>query len=124
MEEMYNRHYIELDDRGCITSGWSDGPAPHRDTSGAVCINDKGGYQFRLKFADGSLSEENPALFAQALPIPLYRFDGLVALPRSEEEIRAEADALPQPEQGLTASERLDELEAAMSALLTGEDAV
>ena len=59
----YNRHYILLDTTDNIIDGWSDGPLPNRDTSQTICINEQGGYQFRL-FPDG---EENP---------PLYDFDG------------------------------------------------
>lgn len=37
----YNRHYIAANERGRITEGWSDGPHPGRDTSGAVDIQDE-----------------------------------------------------------------------------------
>ena len=36
MTEYYNKHYIKVDPEGRITSGWSDGPIPDRDTSNAV----------------------------------------------------------------------------------------
>lgn len=58
------RHYIAIDAQGRITSGWSDGPQRDRDTTGAVCINEAGGYQFRLTPG----GEENP---------PLYTEDGI-----------------------------------------------
>ena len=53
-----NRHYLLIDEAGRILAGWSDGPFPDRDTSGAVLLREDGGYQFRL-FPGG---EENPPL--------------------------------------------------------------
>ncbi|MDE5893288.1 MAG: hypothetical protein K2H45_10235 [Acetatifactor sp.] len=82
MNEFYNRHYITTDAQGRITDGWSDGPHPDRDTTGAICINEQSGYQFRL-FPDG---EENPALYTTD-GIPLYRWDGEKVVVRTEEEI-------------------------------------
>lgn len=88
----YNRHYITTDTQGRITSGWSNGPHPDRDTSGAICINEEGGYQFRL-FPSG---EENPPLYTMD-GIPLYRWDGEAIVPRTEEEIAADRAAIPEP---------------------------
>ena len=65
---MYNKHYITTDAQGLITSGWSDGPHPDRDATNAICINEQGGYQFRL-FPGG---EENPPLYTMD-GVPLYR---------------------------------------------------
>lgn len=92
MDEFYNRHYITIDLQGHITSGWSDGPHPDRDTAGAICINEEGGYQFRL-FPGG---EENPPLYTMD-GIPLYKRDGEQAIPRTEEEIAADRAAIPEP---------------------------
>ncbi|MDE5703326.1 MAG: hypothetical protein K2H70_00725, partial [Bacteroidales bacterium] len=90
---MYNfHHYITVDERGRITGGWSNGPHRDRDTSGAVCISEQGGYQFRLH-PEG---EENPPLFTEG-GISLYRWDGEQAVPRSEAEIDADRAALPAP---------------------------
>ena len=86
------RHYIAIDAQGRITSGWSDGPQRDRDTTGAVCINEAGGYQFRLHPG----GEENPPLYTED-GIPLYRWDGERALPRSEEEIAADRATVPAP---------------------------
>lgn len=86
------RHYIAIDSQGRITSGWSGGPQRDRDTTGAVCINEAGGYQFRLT-PDG---EENPALYTED-GIPLYRWDGERAVRRTAEEIAADRAALPAP---------------------------
>lgn len=92
MSEFYNRHYITVDTQGQITAGWSDGPQPNRDTTGAICINEKGGYQFRL--AAGG--EENPPLHMMD-GIPLYHWDGEQIIPRTEEEIAADRAAMPKP---------------------------
>ena len=92
MDEFYNKHYIAVDDNGCITNGWSDGPNPNRDTIGSICINEQGGYQFRL-FPDG---EENPMLIDWD-GIPHYRWDGTQAVERTEEELEADRAARPAP---------------------------
>ena len=86
------RHYIAIDAQGRITSGWSDGPQRDRDTTGAVCINEAGGYQFRLHPG----GEENPALHTED-GIPLYRWDGERVVRRSEEEVQADRAAIPPP---------------------------
>ncbi len=89
----YNKHYITVDAKNRIIDGWSDGP--HRNdksTEEAICINDKGGYQFRL-FPGG---EENPPLRTMD-GIPLYKYvDGAVQ-ERSEEEIDADRALIPPP---------------------------
>ena len=92
MNEHYNKQYITMDADGRILSGWSDGPHPDRDASGAVLLTDQGGYQFRL--VPGG--EENPALYTQD-GIPLYRWDGEQVVRRSEAEIQADRAALPAP---------------------------
>lgn len=81
MEGLYNKHYITVDDRGRITDGWSDGPCPNKDISKAICINEQGGYQFRL-FHDG---EENPTLF-DADGVPIYKYEDEEILPLTEVE--------------------------------------
>ena len=92
MNEYYNNHYITTDPEGRITSGWSDGPQRDRDTTGAVCINEAGGYQFRLHPG----GEENPPLYTED-GIPLYRWEGEQIVRRSEEEVQADRAALPAP---------------------------
>lgn len=92
MSEFYNKHYITTDIQGRITGGWSDGPHPERDTSGAICINAEGGYQFRL-FPGG---EENPPLYDMD-GIPLYKWDGEAVQARTEEELAADRAATPAP---------------------------
>lgn len=92
MSMYYNRHYVKLDAQGCIINGWSDGIFPERDTRDTICINEEGGYQFRL-CPNG---EENPALYNMD-GIPLYRWDGQAVQPRTEEEIAADRAAIPAP---------------------------
>lgn len=91
-ELIYNRHYITTRSDGAITDAWSDGPHHGKDTTAAICINDKGGYQFRL-YPDG---EENPLLY-DIDGIPLYRWDGKQVAPRTEAEIAADRAAIPAP---------------------------
>lgn len=88
----YNKHYISIDGQNRVVDGWSDGPHPEKDTEGAACINDKGGYQFRL-FPGG---EENPALWDMD-GIPLYKYEGGQVLERTPEEIGADRKAMPEP---------------------------
>lgn len=90
MDEYYNKHYIKPDSSNRIIDCWSDGPHPGRDTTNAICISDKGGYQFRL-FPDG---EENPSLY-DADGIPLYKWDGQAVVKRTAEEIAADRAAIP-----------------------------
>lgn len=91
-EIYYNKHYVEIDERDSIVNGWSDGPCPEHDTKCAICINDKGGYQFRL-FPDG---EENPSLYTYDF-IPLYKWENNQVVRRTEEELAADRAAIPAP---------------------------
>lgn len=107
MDEFYNKHYITIDDQNRITDGWSDGP--HRDdksTDGAICINDKGGYQFRLVIG-GVQAEENPPLWTMD-GIPLYKWDGEAVQKRTEEEIEADRALIPPPPPSETEKLRAD----------------
>lgn len=101
------RHYITTDADGRVTDYWSDGPHPGRDTTGAICINGQGGYQFR--FVPGG--EENPPLRTMDGTL-LYKWDGENVLTRTEAEIQADRDAIPAPPP--SPAERLDALEAAI----------
>lgn len=89
MDEFYNKHYITVDGKNRILSGWSDGPHPDRDTAGAVLLTDKGGYQFRLR-PDG---EENPML-ADMDGVPLYKLEDGYPVRRTGEEIEADRAAI------------------------------
>lgn len=89
--EFYNRQYIAIrPDNGVILDAWSDGPHPEKDTTSAICINEKGGYQFR--FSPGG--EENPPLYDMD-GIPLYKWNGSQVVERTEEEIEADRAAIP-----------------------------
>ncbi len=92
MEEIYNNYYILIDSQGRIVDGWSDGPNSGRETANAICINNKGSYQFRLS-PDG---EENPALYDMD-GIPMYRWDGEKVVIRTDKEIEADRAAIPAP---------------------------
>lgn len=127
-----NKHYINVDDRGRIIDGFSDGPHSGKDATGAICINEEGGYQFRLPvyrdhiLFDGTLdwapelTEENPSLWDMD-GIPLYKYVDGEVLERTQEEIEADRAALPKPEDKPSPEERIAELEAALAALLGGE---
>lgn len=111
MEEQYNKHYVTVDDQGRVTDGWSDGPFPGKDATGAVCITQQGGYQFRLT----SAGEENPALYTRE-GIPLYKLaDGQVTA-RTAEELAADRAAMPAP--APTAQEKL-EAQVTYTAMIT-----
>lgn len=123
-EPSYNRHYITTDAQGRITSGWSDGPHPERDITDAICINDQGGYQFRLIYSAGFVgdaefpsiceSEENPPLYSED-GIPLYKWGSGVAHMRTAEEMAA--DRIP-PLESVQAA-KLVELSAVCNASIT-----
>lgn len=87
----YNKHYITVDKRGRVTDGFSDAFREPKETD--ICINEKGGYQFRI-FPAG---EENPALHTALQGIPLYKFAGGVVVKRVAEEINADIESLPDP---------------------------
>lgn len=110
-----NKHYIDVDDRGRIVDGWSDGPQPQRQpTEQTVQLTDQGGYQFRLH-PDG---EENPALWDMD-GIPLYKYEDGEVLERTQEEIEADRAALPKPEDKPSPEQRIAELEERMQIVLS-----
>ena len=92
MDEIYNKHYIKTRADGAIIDAFSDGPNPDRNTADAICINEQGGYQFRLT----PNGEENPSIF-DADGIPLYKWDGQAVQLRTEAEIAADRAAIPAP---------------------------
>lgn len=101
--DFYNRHYILLDGENRIIDGWSDGLFPDKPTDEAICINEQGGYQFRL-FPDG---EENPSLLDFEGMIPLYKYNNSEVIKRTAEEIETERASLPVIEPEPTAEEQL-----------------
>ena len=96
--EFYNKHYIKVDSSSRIVDGFSD--AFRQPTEGCICINEQGGYQFRLLYLvyDPSyeltyhhrVSEENPSLFDFEHMIPLYKYEGGYVKLRTDEEIEAD----------------------------------
>lgn len=108
----YNRHYIAVDDRNRIIGGFSD--AFRKPKEGDICINEQGGYQFRL-FPGG---EENPPLHEWQHMIPLYKYENGEVVKRTEEEIEADIADIPIPEEQPT---QLDMIEAqvAYTAMMT-----
>lgn len=91
MNGFYNKHYITVDERSRIVNGFSDAFRSPSDTD--ICINEHGGYQFRL-FPGG---EENPALHDWQHMIPLYKYENGEVVKRTGEEIAADIAALPAP---------------------------
>lgn len=110
--DFYNKHYITVDDQNRIVNGFSD--AFRQPTETDICINEQGGYQFRL-FPGG---EENPPLHEWQHMIPLYKYENGEIVKRTEEEIEADIAALPTPEEQPT---QLDMIEAqvAYTAMMT-----
>lgn len=92
MYEFYNKHYIAIRQDNVIIDSWSDGPHPEKDTANAICINEKGGYQFRIT----PNGEENPPMFTID-GIPLYKWDGEKVIARSQEEIGTDRAKIPEP---------------------------
>ena len=71
IEMFYYKHYIRIDEDNNIIKGFSD--AFEQPQADDICINEQGGYQFRLEPG----GEENPLLYTMD-GIPLYRWDGTV----------------------------------------------
>jgi len=94
MENSVYKSYVRVDDRGCITRGFTN--AFEQPQDGDVLHNERGGRHFQLVFADGSLSEPNSPL-ADEWGVLLYRLVDGFAEARSPEEL--EADRQP-PEAG------------------------
>lgn len=99
----YNKYYITVDNRNRIVDAWSDGPRSDKDTSKAICINDKGSYQFRLTPG----GEENPSMWTMD-GIPLYKWNGKQAVRRSELEIASDRAAIPAPPPTTQEKDRAD----------------
>ena len=104
MDEFYNKHYITVDEQSRIVDGFSDAFRQPSDTD--ICINDQGGYQFRL-YPNG---EENPTLFEREHMIPLYKYEFLECVKRSAWEIEADITAMPESETEPTADELINAL--------------
>jgi len=91
MDEFYNKHYIRVDETGRIVKGFSDAfESPEEDD---ICINEQGGYQFRL--VPGG--DENPSL-RNEFNVLLYKWDGTGIVTRTQQEIEADRPPEPEPE--------------------------
>ena len=90
MDFTYNKHYITVNERGEIINGFSDAFRQPTDTD--ICINEQGGYQFRL-IIDGKPTEENPPLFDFPFMIPLYKWTGTDVVKRTDEELAVDREA-------------------------------
>lgn len=101
MNEMYNKHYVLLDTFNRVVKGWSDGIDPERDTTNAICINEKGSYQFRINGG-----EENPPLFDFEYMIPLYKYEGGTVIKRTVAEIEADRQIAMQPTEAEVRAQR------------------
>lgn len=60
MDEIYNKHYIDVDDRGRIIGGFSDGPHSGKSADGYILLRSDGGYQFRLYAGCGPGQRDGP----------------------------------------------------------------
>lgn len=100
----YNKHYITVDERNRIVDGFSD--AFRQPSDADICINEQGGYQFRL-YPNG---EENPTLFEWEHMIPLYKYENGEIVKRTMEEVEADRTAITKPEPEPTADELINAL--------------
>lgn len=107
----YNKHYIRIDGNENITHGFSDAFEQPLDSD--ICINEQGGYQFRLE-ANGP---ENPQLRNEH-GVCFYKYLGEQVVAKSSEDIAAETPA-PAPA-APTLETRLSAAEDALLALLMG----
>ncbi|MCH5203851.1 MAG: hypothetical protein J1F03_03830 [Oscillospiraceae bacterium] len=106
---MKNKHYITTRSDGAIIDTWSDGPHLEKDITDAICINNQGGYQFRL-YPGG---EENPNIYSID-SVPLYKWDGERVVRRTDEEIETERAAILSSPERRTAEikQQLSELDS------------
>ncbi len=81
--EFYNKHYIQIDTKGKILRGFSD--AFWRPQEGDICINEQGGYQFRI-FPGG---EENPPI-TNMQGCHIWRYENGQVRASTAEELAAE----------------------------------
>jgi hypothetical protein len=110
-----NKHYITIDANNRIIDGFSDAFRKPSETD--ICINEEGGYQFRLVIG-GEVTEENPILFTMPDAIPLYKYEDDEIVKRSDEEIEEERSQRV-PVVVPTLEERVADLEAAMPFRMT-----
>lgn len=107
------KHYIRLDDAGRIIKGFSTAFGEPQD--GDICINEDGGYQFRLE-PDGL---ENPMMMDMD-GISLYKYDGGAVVGRSADEIESDRAEIQQPAATPSIEERVAATESAIIAMMGG----
>ena len=106
IEELFNRHCIRVDERNRIVGGFSDAFEEPGETD--ILINGRGSRHFRL-ILDGKQSHENPwDLMFDENGIPLLMWDGKEIRERAEKDIRADVEAIPQPEDAAPAWEQIE----------------
>ena len=115
-EPFYNKHYVTTNERSEIIGGFSD--AFRQPSDGDICINEQGGYQFRL-ILDGEATEENPSLFDGMSNIPLYKWTGSEVVRRTEEELDADRAAWREEQAAEEAERAANSPEARIEALET-----
>jgi len=87
------KNYIQVRSDGCILDLWSDAFLPERDTSSAICINENGTYiptLFPDREWEGGLRND--------MNVPLYRWNGMVVVERTQAEIDEELSSRPAPD--------------------------
>ena len=108
----YNKHYITIDENNLIIDGFSDAFKQPKETD--ICINEQGGYQFRL-YPNG---EENPMLFEFEHTIPLYKYENKEVIRRTDKEIEEAIAAIPVPVPTPSQIDRV-EAQATYTAMMT-----
>jgi len=111
------KHYVRIDERRRILYGYS--AAFEEVQEGDVLHHETPLRHFRLRFADGTLSDGNLALH-DSFTVPLYRLDddGFAEL-RTAEELEADR---PEPAPPPEPPPDLSELQKAMEILTGGHD--
>lgn len=107
IEPIYNKHYIRVDEQNRIIDGFTDAFIQPWQTD--ICINEYGGYQFRL-FPD---SEEN-LIPHNSDSVPLYKWEDGQILPRTPEEIQEDM----QPDLETVEATKLTEVDKACTATI------
>ena len=107
IDNHYNKHYVRIDTDNLVIHGFSDAFGQPQSTD--ICINEQGGYQFRLSPG----GDENPPLRTED-GIPLYIWDGSTVQRRTDAEIEADRQALPKPD---PVSDPITRIELALAEL-------
>lgn len=103
-----SKHYIVINDSGCILRGFSD--FFEQPNNGAICINEDAGAHFELN------GVYNPPLIDMN-GVSLFKFDGGKVVARSQEELEADKPIIVHIP---TIEERTEALENALLELIMG----